>query len=96
MPSKKSRWIFNLFENSPKYRKLKFFQKLSAFFRFCSEHFVFCRIFAEQKRKTSELFFGYSVVKYHKKRKRAATFPVSPWRTFASPLLKQFLSSTTR
>ena len=44
------------------------------------------------KMQNLRTFFGYSVVKYHQKCKRAATFPSSS-RTFASPLLKQFLSS---
>jgi len=62
--------------------------KLSAFFRFLFGQSHFSPHLRALKTKFPN-FFGYSVVKYRKKQKGAATFK-SLSRTFASPLLKQF------
>jgi len=66
--------IFNLFENSPKYRKLKIFPKLSAFFRFLSG--AFCFLPHLRQAKTQNLRTCFSVIQLSniKKTKRAATF----------------------
>ena len=75
--------------NSPKFiSKKEIFPNSLPFFVFCPGNLTLRRIFAHRKQN-SRTFFGYSVVKYRKKQKGAATFK-SLSRTFASPLLKQF------
>lgn len=75
--------------NSPKFiLKKEIFPNSLPFFVFCPGNLTLRRIFAHRKQN-SRTFFGYSVVKYRKKQKGAATFK-SLSRTFASPLLKQF------
>ena len=87
---------FNLFENSPKYRKLKSFQTL-CLFPFLSG--AFCPSAAsslnERRQNLRTCFRLFSCQISSKTRKERRLFQ-SLSRTFASPLLKQFLSSTTR
>jgi len=74
----KSHKTFN-FRNSPKFlSKLKVFPNSLPFSVFVRSDPFFAASSPGETRRSSELFFGYSVVKYHQKRERAATFQVLP------------------
>jgi hypothetical protein len=70
------------------YRRRKSFQTL-CLFSFFVRAISFSAASSRTENQNSRTFFGYSVVKYRKKQKGAATFK-SLSRTRPSPLLKQF------
>jgi hypothetical protein len=77
------------------YRRRKSFQTLCLFSFFVRTILLFAASSLTKKSKFPNFFRLFSC-QISVKTKRAATFKFLFSRTFASPLLKQFLSSTTR
>lgn len=90
-PRQQSRKISDLVRELAKVSQVrKSLRTLSAFFRFVRSVSPARRIFAERAARNLQTVFRLFSCQTSKKRKRAATFQ-SLSRTFASPLLKQFL-----
>ena len=76
-----SRQIFNLSENSPKYRKLKISKRTLCLFPFLSGAFCLLPHLRRAKRQNLRTCFSVIQLSNISKSKRAATFPSSS-RTF--------------